>query len=49
MSKLRSGRVDQDWLTVLDDGNVLSAEQIAAGYILPCSAKPLSDCVVEIK
>ncbi|KAL4439813.1 hypothetical protein ABPG75_002814 [Micractinium tetrahymenae] len=48
VSKLKSGQVDQDWLTVLDDGNVLSQEQIAAGYILPCSAKPLSDCVVEI-
>lgn len=49
VSKLKSGEVDQDWLTVLDDGNVLSREQIEAGYILPCSAKPLSDCVVEIR
>lgn len=49
VSKLVSGQVDLDWLTVLDDGNVLSKEQIEAGYILPCSAKPLSDCVVEIK
>lgn len=47
VSKLRSGEVDMEWLAVLDDGNVLSKEQIAAGYILPCSAKPLSDCVVE--
>ena len=28
---------------------MLSADQIAAGYILPCSAKPLTDCVVEVK
>ncbi|PSC69244.1 ferredoxin [Micractinium conductrix] len=47
VSKLRSGQVDMEWLSVLDDGNVLSQEQVAAGYILPCSAKPLSDCVVE--
>lgn len=47
VSKLVSGTVDNEWLEVLDDGNVLSKEQIAAGYILPCSAKPTSDCVVE--
>lgn len=107
VSKLVSGQVDNEWLDVLDDGNVLSKEQVgknlylggwvgfggttdralggrtgvrhrllhtacactplppaqptdplcnppncaqvAAGYILPCSAKPLSDCVVEVK
>lgn len=48
VSKLRSGQVDMEWLAVLDEGSVLSKEQIEAGYILPCSAKPLSDCVVEI-
>ncbi|EFN51174.1 hypothetical protein CHLNCDRAFT_15322, partial [Chlorella variabilis] len=44
VSKLRSGQVDLEWLDVLDEGSVLSQEQ--DGYILPCSAKPLSDCVV---
>jgi ferredoxin len=31
VSKLRSGRVDMEWLAVLDDGNVLSQEQIQVG------------------
>lgn len=92
VSKLLSGQVDNEWLDVLDDGNVLSHEQaracghvgwsvsvrvlapppaappgpcglnpnwrqpaaslsppqVASGYILPCSAKPLSDLVVEV-
>ena len=29
VSKLVSGTVDNEWLEVLDDGNVLSKEQIA--------------------
>lgn len=41
------GQVDNGWLADLDEGSVLSKEQIAAGWILACSAKPLSDCVVE--
>ena len=31
VSKLVSGTVDNEWLDVLDDGNVLSAEQIKVG------------------
>lgn len=35
------------WACELDDGNVLTESQMAAGYILPCSAIPLTDCTVE--
>ena len=47
MSKLLEGTVDQGWLTELDDGSVLTKEQMEAGYILACSAKPKSDLKVE--
>jgi ferredoxin len=47
VSKLVSGDVDQSWLCELDDGNVLTREQMAAGFILPCSAMPKSDLKIE--
>ncbi len=47
VSKLLSGNIDDSWLTELDDGNVLTAEQMKAGYILPCSAMPRSDLRIE--
>ena len=34
VSKLVSGTVDNEWLEVLDDGNVLSKEQIAVGAMV---------------
>jgi ferredoxin len=47
VSKLVSGDVDQSWLCELDDGNVLTSEQMAAGFILPCSAMPKSDLKIQ--
>lgn len=47
VSKLVQGTVDQGWLCDLDDGSALTPEQIAAGFILLCSAKPSSDVTVE--
>lgn len=47
VGKLVSGEIDNSWQCELDDGNVLSADQMAAGWILPCSSKPKSDLVVE--
>lgn len=47
VSKLVRGTVDQGWLCDLDDGSALTPEQIAAGFILLCSAKPSSDVTVE--
>lgn len=47
VSKLVDGHVDQSWLCELDDGNVLTKEQMDAGYILCCSAKPKTDITVE--
>lgn len=47
VAKLLSGKVDLGWLCDLDDGSVLTQEQMDAGFILPCSAKPLSDLEVQ--
>eukprot|EP00887_Chlorella_sp_A99_P000491 scaffold17.g491.t1 len=47
VAKLVSGKVDMGWACELDDGNVLTEEQMAAGYILPCSAIPLTDIELE--
>lgn len=49
VGKLVSGEIDNSWQCELDDGNVLSADQMAAGWILPCSSKPKSDLVVEYR
>lgn len=41
-AKLLSGEVDQS------AGVALNARQIAAGYVLLCVARPLSDCTLEV-
>lgn len=41
VAKLVSGDVDQA------DQKFLAAPELAAGYLLPCVASPLSDCVLE--
>ena len=41
-AKLLSGEVEQS------RAEALKPSQLAAGYILPCVARPLSDCVLEV-
>jgi len=41
--KIVSGTVDQE------EQIFLSEEQIAAGYVLTCVAKPTSDCILEVE
>ncbi|MBW4631401.1 MAG: 2Fe-2S iron-sulfur cluster binding domain-containing protein [Iphinoe sp. HA4291-MV1] len=38
---IKSGTVDQS------DGNYLDEDQIEAGYVLTCIAKPTSNCTIE--
>ena len=41
VAKLLGGEVDQT------EQKFLASPELAAGYILPCVASPLSDCVLE--